>query len=930
MGYDFRSIEKKWQDYWRLNQTFKADIDNTRPKYYVLDMFPYPSGSGLHVGHPLGYIASDIYARFKRHKGFNVLHPMGFDAYGLPAEQYAIQSGTHPEITTDKNILRYREQLDKIGFSFDWSREIRTSDPSYYKWTQWTFIQIFNSWYNNKTNKAESISDLVLQFEKNGNHDIDAVCSPTELFTNKDWNNYDEKTQQEIIMNYRLAYLSNSIVNWCPELGTVLANDEVKDGLSERGGYPVEKKMMKQWSLRITSYAQRLLEGLDILDWPDSLKEMQRNWIGRSEGASIKFKVFNDPHDGEIEVFTTRPDTIFGSTFMVLAPEHELVDLITTSDKKEAIQSYISWTKNRSERERMTEVKNISGEFTGAYAVNPLTKEKIPIWIADYVLSGYGTGAIMAVPGHDSRDFAFSRHFNLPVIQVVVKEGDDPSDPASWDDSYDSKEGVMINSGFINGMPVVDAMIATIRKIEEMNIGEGNINYRLHDAIFSRQRYWGEPFPIYYKDGMPYALSESELPLKLPKVESYLPTSEGNPPLANAQNWVNKDGYPLETNTMPGFAGSCGYYLRYMDPHNEKEYFSKEANNYWQDVDLYIGGDEHAAGHLIYSRFWSKFLFDKGLVCEDEPFKKLINQGKIQGRSSFVYRIMGTNKFVSYNIRKEYKVQELHVDIDLVDNDVLDINAFKNWREEFKDATFILEDGKYICGHEIEKMSKSKHNVQNPDALIEKYGADTLRLYEMFLGPLEQDKPWDTHGIEGVFRFLRKFWKLYFDDDDNFIVNDKNTSEEELKSLHKAIKKVTSDIERFSFNTGVSAFMICVNELSDLDCHNREILEPLAVLLSPYAPHITEEIWKTFGYDSSICAASYPAHNENYLKENTFEYPVSFNGKLRFKIILPINMPKPEIEKAAINAKETPKWIEGKTIRKVIVVPNRIINIVVS
>lgn len=929
MGYDFTRIEKKWQEYWRNNQTFKADIDNAKPKYYVLDMFPYPSGSGLHVGHPLGYIASDIYARYKRHKGFNVLHPMGFDAYGLPAEQYAIQTGTHPQITTEKNILRYRQQLDNIGFSFDWSREIRTSDPQYYKWTQWTFIQIFNSWYNNSTNKAESINDLVQQFEKNGNHDIDAVCEPIELFSGDDWNNYDEKTKQETLMNYRLAYLSYSIVNWCPELGTVLANDEVVGGLSERGGHPVEKKMMKQWSLRITAYAQRLLEGLDNIDWPESLKEMQRNWIGRSEGASVKFKVDNE-HNSDIEVFTTRPDTIFGATFMVLAPEHELVDQITTSDKKEAVQSYISWAKNRSERERMTEVKNISGEFTGAYAINPLNNEKIPIWIADYVLAGYGTGAIMAVPGHDSRDFAFSRHFNLPIIQVVVKGDDKPTDPESWEDSYDSKEGVMINSGFIDRMKVEDAIVATIDKIEALKIGAGNVNYRLHDAIFSRQRYWGEPFPIYYKDGMPYPLDESELPLELPQVDSYLPTSEGMPPLANAKNWVNKDGHPLETNTMPGFAGSSGYYLRYMDPHNEQEYFSKEANNYWQDVDLYIGGDEHAAGHLIYSRFWSKFLFDKGLVCEDEPFKKLINQGKIQGRSSFVYRITGTNKFVSYNLRKEHKVQPLHVDIDLVDNDVLDIDSFKNWREEFKNAEFILEDGKYICGYEIEKMSKSKHNVQNPDALIEKYGADTLRLYEMFLGPLEQDKPWDTNGIEGVFRFLRKLWRLYFDENDNFIVKDDNASDEELKSIHKAIKKVTSDIERFSFNTGVSATMICVNELSDLGCHNKEVLEQLAVLISPYAPHITEELWSTFGHSSSISTTSFPIYNEDYLKENSFDYPVSFNGKMRFKMKLPVNMPKSEIEKEVINAKETEKWTEGKTVRKIIVVPNRIINIVIN
>ena len=944
MGYDFQSIEKKWQDYWSKNQTYKAEINHEKPKYYVLDMFPYPSGSGLHVGHPLGYIASDIYSRFKRHKGYNVLHPMGYDAYGLPAEQYAIQTGTHPEITTEKNILRYREQLDKIGFSFDWSREVRTSDPNYYKWTQWTFIQLFNSWFNNISKKAEKIDDLIKQFEIKGNSDIDAACAEVGEFSSDDWNSFSEKEQQEMLMHYRLAYLSNTMVNWCPDLGTVLANDEVKEGLSERGGHPVEKKMMKQWSLRITAFGQRLLEGLDNLDWPDSLKEMQRNWIGRSEGASVVFKIkkFLDKKEEtlkvlpsgedleEVEVFTTRPDTLFGASFMVLAPEHELIDQITTSEKKEAIEKYKSWAKNRSERERMTEVKHVTGEFTGAYAINPLTNKEIPIWIADYVLSGYGTGAIMAVPGHDSRDFAFARHFDLPIIQVVVKQGDDPSNTSTWDDSYDSKEGVMINSGFITGMSVAEAIKATILKIEEMGIGTGTVNYRLRDAIFSRQRYWGEPFPIYYKDGMPYALKESELPLKLPKVDSYLPTSDGNPPLANAKDWVTKDGYPLETNTMPGFAGSSGYYLRYMDPNNIHEYFSKEANQYWKDVDLYIGGDEHAAGHLIYSRFWNKFLFDLGIVCEDEPFKKLINQGKIQGRSSFVYRIQGTNKFVSYNLRNEYQTQALHVDIDFVSNDVLDTDTFKNWRAEFNTAEFILEDGKYICGHEVEKMSKSKHNVQNPDALIEKYGADTLRLYEMFLGPLEQDKPWDTNGIEGVFRFLRKLWRLYFDDNDKLIVTDNKATAEELKSLHKTIKKVTSDIERFSFNTGVSAFMICVNELNELKCHSREILEPLAILLSPYAPHISEEIWQTLGNNKSISTAFYPIYNEGYLAENTFEYPVSFNGKMRFKIALPVNMPKSQIEEEALKAEEAQKWLEGKSVRKIIVVPNRIINIVVG
>lgn len=930
MGYDFQKIEKRWQEYWSKNGTYNVVIDHNKPKYYVLDMFPYPSGSGLHVGHPLGYIASDIYSRYKRHKGFNVLHPMGYDAYGLPAEQYAIQTGTHPEITTEKNILRYREQLDKIGFSFDWSREVRTSDPQYYKWTQWTFIQLFNSWYNKKTNKAEKISELVDIFKTEGNSEISAACSETPVFTADEWNGYDEVTQQELLMNYRLAYLSNTVVNWCPELGTVLANDEVKEGLSERGGHPVEKKLMKQWSLRITAYSQRLLDGLDKVDWPDSLKEMQRNWIGRSEGASVFFEIADSEEENKIEVFTTRPDTLYGATFMVLAPEHELVSLITTDDKKTSVDAYVNWAKNRSERERMTEVKNVTGEFTGAYAINPLNKKKIPIWIADYVLSGYGTGAIMAVPGHDSRDFSFANHFNLPIIQVVVKDGEQETDPSTWEDSYDSKEGIMINSEVLNGLNVTQAISTAIAKLEEMEIGTGTINYRLRDAIFSRQRYWGEPFPVYYKNGMPYTIPENELPLQLPKVDSYLPTPDGNPPLANAENWKTKEGYPLETNTMPGFAGSSGYYLRYMDPNNNNKYFSKEAVEYWKDVDLYIGGDEHAAGHLIYSRFWNKFLFDLGLVVEDEPFKKLINQGKIQGRSNFVYRLQGTNTFVSYGLRKQHQTTALHVDIDLVNNDILDTEAFKKWRAEFSNAEFILEDGQYVCGYEVEKMSKSKHNVQNPDALIEKYGADTLRLYEMFLGPLEQDKPWDTNGIEGVFRFLRKFWKLYFDDDDNFIVTDEKPTGDELKILHKTIKKVTSDIERFSFNTGVSAFMICVNELVDLKCHKREILQQLVVLLSPYAPHISEEIWKALGNTTSISNQDYPVYNEDFLTEDSFEYPVSFNGKMRFKISLPVDMSKNDIENEVLKADEAAKWIDGKTIRKVIIVPKRIINIVVG
>ena len=1041
MAYNHQEIEKKWQDYWRTHKTFKAVNNAPLPKYYVLDMFPYPSGAGLHVGHPLGYIASDIYARYKRHQGFNVLHPMGYDAYGLPAEQYAIQTGTHPEVTTEKNIRRYREQLDKIGFSFDWDREVRTSDPSYYKWTQWTFIQLFKSWYNKKTDQAEPIAELVRIFETSGNAGVEAACDETEIFTAAQWNQMDEKQQQETLMHYRLAYLSETWVNWCPALGTVLANDEVKDGLSERGGHPVERKLMKQWSLRITAYAQRLLDGLEKVDWPDSLKEMQRNWIGRSEGASLTFALAGEQAGlGGIEVFTTRPDTLFGATFMVLAPEHELVEKITAPEHQAEVEEYVQWAKNRSERERMTEVKKVTGKFTGAYAVNPLTGKEIPVWVADYVLSGYGTGAIMAVPAHDSRDFAFARHFNLPIVQVVTAPGETVSDPSEWEESYDAKEGVMINSGFLNGLTVKEAIRAAIDKIEALGIGKGTVNYRLRDAIFSRQRYWGEPFPIYYKDGIPYPLPEEELPLKLPEVDKYLPTETGEPPLARAKNWKTKEGYPLETNTMPGFAGSSGYYLRYMDPHNDKEYFSREANQYWRNVDLYIGGDEHAAGHLIYSRFWNKFLFDLGLACEDEPFQKLINQGKIQGRSSFVYRvnpekyaeyllwekmkhlegaqnvvheykdgrrkfdfyhpdkeliieikrrenleklkpyyedyIKTTNKrlilipaadiienmdltiaeitqaleatdkgvifnkgeirplrplFVSKNIPDREKFSTpLHVDINLVDNDVLDIEAFKKWRPEYADAEFILEDGKYICGHEIEKMSKSKHNVQNPDDLIERYGADTLRLYEMFLGPIEQDKPWDTKGIEGVFRFLKKMWRLYFDEDNRLLVTDEKATDAELKTLHKTIKKVRGDIERFSFNTGVSAFMICVNELSDQKCHKREILEPLAVLLEPYAPHLAEELWQKLGHQESISRADIPDFDEKYLKEDSFAYPVSFNGKMRFKLELPVNLSKEEVEKAVLESEQAQRWLEGKTVRKVIVVPKRIVNVVVG
>jgi leucyl-tRNA synthetase len=927
MEYNFKETEKKWQEYWQTHNTFVASNHSSKPKYYVLDMFPYPSGAGLHVGHPLGYIASDIYARYMRHRGYNVLHPMGFDAYGLPAEQYAIQTGTHPQITTYKNIDRYRVQLDKIGFSFDWSREVRTCDPHYYKWTQWTFIQLFEHWYNNKTHKAEPVAELIKVFAAGGNNGIDAACTDCDIFSADEWNSWNEQQQQQALMHYRLAYLSDTWVNWCPDLGTVLANDEVKDGLSERGGHPVERKLMKQWSLRITAYAQRLLDGLKELEWTESLLEIQKHWIGRSEGASVNFNIKG--HDKVLEVFTTRPDTLWGATFMVLAPEHEWVEEITAPDKKDEVMAYVEIAKNRTERERASEVKKISGVFTGAYCINPVNGEEIPIWIADYVLMGYGTGAIMAVPAHDSRDFAFAKHFNVPIIQVVTKEGEQSSDPAGWDDSYDAKEGVMINSGFISGMPVKNAIRITIDKLEEEGFGFGSVNFRLRDAIFSRQRYWGEPFPVYYKDGMPYMLDVSELPLELPEVDKYLPTESGDSPLARAQNWVNKDGYPLETNTMPGFAGSSAYYYRYMDPQNDKEYFSKEANQYWQDIDLYIGGDEHASGHLIYARFWSMFLFDIGLACKAEPFKKLINQGKIQGRSNFVYRLQGSNTFVSLNLIKDYNTSPIHVDINMVENDILDQDAFRNWHPEFKDAEFILEDGKYICGWEIEKMSKSKHNVQNPDELIEKYGADTLRLYEMFLGPLEHHKPWDTKGIEGVFRFIRKLWRLYHDNDGAFALTDEDPNAAELKILHRTIKKIREDIERFSFNTAVSTFMICVNELSDLRCRKKQILEPLAVLIAPYAPHIGEELWHQLGHEETITYSAYPEWDDKYLIEETFLYPVSFNGKLRFKLEFPLDMCREDIEKAVLESEEAQRWLENKPPKKVIVVPKRIINVVV-
>ena len=955
MDYNFNEVEKKWQEYWRDNNVYKVDIDNNKPKFYILDMFPYPSGAGLHVGHPLGYIASDIYARYKRLKGFNVLHPMGYDAYGLPAEQYAIETGTHPAITTEKNINRYREQMDKIGFCYDWDREVRTSDPRYYKWTQWTFIQLFNSYYCNAAKKAQAIADLVKRFEAQGTEGLDAACGKPMQFTAEQWKAMSEKEQQEVLMNYRLAYLADTMVNWCPQLGTVLANDEVADGLSVRGGFPVVRKTMKQWLLRITAYAERLLEGLETIEWSESIKEVQRNWIGKSMGASLFFDIADK--DINIEVFTTRADTLFGATFMVLAPEHEIISSITTDEQRAAVEEYVSWAKNRSERERMAEVKKVSGVFTGAYGINPFTGAKIPIWVADYVLMGYGTGAIMAVPAHDSRDFAFARHFELPIIQVVTKPGEEPTDASQWEESFDAKEGVMVNSDFLNGLSVKEAIATMIQKVEEKGIGKGKTNYRLRDAIFSRQRYWGEPFPIYYKDGMPYALDESKLPLELPSIDAYKPTETGEPPLARAKNWTTEEGYPLETNTMPGFAGSSGYYLRYMDPQNDNEFISKEANNYWQQVDLYIGGAEHGTGHLIYSRFWNKFLFDIGVTCKDEPFQKMINQGMIQGRTSFVYRVnihkykeyfankempfnvdaLGTsNLFVSKNVEgREYYSDPIRVDISMVHNDILDTEQFRQWRFDLKDSKFIFEQDKdgnpiYVCGWEVEKMSKSKFNVQNPDDLVEKYGADTLRLYEMFLGPLEQSKPWDTQGIEGVYRFIRKFWRLYTDENNEFCFSDEAATKDELKSLHKLIKKEEDDIERISFNTVVSAFMICVNELTDLKCNKREILEPLTIMISPYAPHLAEELWHQLGHNDSIVTQKYPEFVESYVVENNFTYPVSINGKKRFDLELPITLSPAEIEKIAVATPEAVKWIADKSIKKVIVVPKKIINIVVG
>ena len=917
MDYNFGDIEKRWQQYWADHKTYKVTEDGTKPKFYVLDMFPYPSGAGLHVGHPLGYIASDIFSRFKRLQGFNVLHPMGYDAYGLPAEQYAIQTGQHPAVTTEQNIARYREQLDKIGFSYDWDREVRTCDPDYYKWTQWAFIRMFHSYYCNQANQARPIAELEQVFSQQGTEGLDLACSEPMNFTAAEWNAMSEKEQQQILMNYRIAYLGDTMVNWCSQLGTVLANDEVSEGLSIRGGYPVEQKKMRQWCLRVSAYAPRLLEGLEQVAWSDSLKETQRNWIGRSEGAVMHFSTTSGV---TFDIFTTRADTIFGVTFMVLAPESELVEQLTTPEQRDAVKQYIEKTGKKTERERIAD-RSVSGVFSGAYAAHPFTGEPLPIWISDYVLAGYGTGAIMAVPAHDSRDYTFAKHFNLPIVPLI--EGCDVSE-----ESFDAKEGVMINSDFLNGLTVKEAIPAAIDAVEQRGLGYRKVNYRLRDAIFSRQRYWGEPFPIYYKEGMPYTLPEEQLPLELPEVDKFLPTETGEPPLGRAKNWHTNEGYPLEMNTMPGFAGSSAYYLRYMDPHNDDALVSEEANNYWRNVDLYIGGTEHATGHLVYSRFWNKFLFDIGATCEQEPFKKLVNQGMIQGRSNFVYRIKGSNRFVSLNLKEAYDVTPIHVDVNMVHNDILDLEAFRNWNPEYKNAEFILEDGKYICGWAVEKMSKSMFNVVNPDDIVSRYGADTLRLYEMFLGPLEQSKPWDTNGIDGVHRFLRKVWNLFYHGE-LFVVTDEEPSRDALKALHKLIKKVTSDIEQFSFNTSVSAFMICLNELTALKCRNRTVLSDLVVCLAPFAPHISEELWHALGNESTVCDAAWPLWNEEYLKEDTFAYAISFNGKSRFVIEFAADASNDEIQQAVLAHPSSQKWLEGKTPKKVIIVPRKIVNVVI-
>lgn len=919
MEYNFSEIEKFWQARWASEKTFKAEIDTNRPKFYVLDMFPYPSGAGLHVGHPLGYIASDIYSRYKRLKGFNVLHPMGYDAFGLPAEQYAIQTGQHPAATTDKNIQRYREQLDRIGFSFDWDREVRTCEPEYYKWTQWAFLKMFEHWYDLSEQRARPIEELVNIFSKNGNAEVKAASGEVETFSADEWLSFNETKRASVLMEYRIAYLGETSVNWCAALGTVLANDEVKEGLSVRGGHPVEQKKMRQWQLRVSAYAERLLGDMEELDWTDSLKEMQRNWIGRSEGSEMTFRVVNGEREYDLEIFTTRADTIFGATFMVLAPESEWVERLTSEEQRGVVEEYLASAKKKTERERMAESKRVSGVFSGSYAINPFTLEKIPVWIAEYVLAGYGTGAIMAVPAHDSRDYAFAKHFSLPIIPLI--EGCNVSE-----ESFDAKEGVMCNSGFLNGMSVKEAIPAAIEEVERRGIGRRKVNYRLRDAIFSRQRYWGEPFPIYYKEGLATPLPFDSLPLELPEIDKFLPTESGEPPLARAESW-SYEGWPLEKSTMPGFAGSSAYYLRYMDPQNRDALVSKEANDYWRDVDLYIGGTEHATGHLIYSRFWNKFLYDLGYVCEKEPFKKLINQGMIQGRSNFVYRVKGTNKFVSLGLKDEYDTTEIHVDVNIVNNDRLDLDAFKRWMPEYESAEFILEDGEYICGWAVEKMSKSMFNVVNPDTVCDKYGADTLRMYEMFLGPLEQSKPWDTNGIDGVHRFLKRFWRLFFEKE-NFRVSDEDASPAELKTLHKLIGKVQTDIENFSFNTSVSAFMIAVNDLYELNCSKRAILEPMVILISPFAPHIAEELWSKLGHKSSVAFASFPEYNQKFTIENTFEYPVSFNGKLRFKLELEISLTPAEIESIVREDVNTIKFLAGGSVKKIIVVPGKIINVV--
>jgi leucyl-tRNA synthetase len=936
MEYNFRKIEADWQKYWSENQTFKASNNSDKLKFYVLDMFPYPSGAGLHVGHPLGYIASDIYARYKRHKGFNVLHPQGYDSFGLPAEQYAIQTGQHPAITTEANIATYRKQLDKIGFSFDWSREVRTSDPNYYKWTQWIFIQLFESYYCKDADQARAISELEEVFASEGNSRINAVCDEdVEIFSAEIWKNYSEEEKQTILLKYRLTFLSETEVNWCPALGTVLANDEIVNGVSERGGHTVVRKKMKQWSMRITAYAQRLLDGLAKIDWPQPLKDIQTYWIGRSEGAMVSFNV--EGFEDKIEVFTTRPDTIFGVSFMTLAPEHELVSKITTAEQKDAVEGYIKATAKRSELERMADVKTISGVFTGAFALHPFTGEKVQIWIGDYVLAGYGTGAVMAVPCGDERDYAFANHFGIEIINIF--EGVDISEEAFTD----KENSVIANSDFLNGLPYKKAMKTIIHEIEKRGFGYGKINYRLRDAVFSRQRYWGEPFPVYYKNGLPQMIDKAHLPIVLPEVEKYLPTEDGKPPLGNATIWAwntrtnevvstnlidNVSIFPLELNTMPGWAGSSQYFNRYMDPENNEEMFSKEAINYWQDVDLYIGGSEHATGHLLYSRFWQKFMFDRGFVPTDEYAKKLINQGMITGTSAFVYRVEGENKFVSKGLINDFKVQPLHSDVAFVNgSDELDIEAFKNWRDEFKDTEFVLEGGKYIVGREVEKMSKSKYNVVNPDQICEEYGADSLRLFEMFLGPLEQSKPWKTSGISGVYSFLKKLWKLYIVND-VFSVSEEEPTNEEYKVLHKTIKKVEEDIANFSFNTSVSTFMIAVNELTVLKCNKRKILEPLAIIIEPYAPHIAEELWKNLGYTTSISMADFPEFKPEYLVESSKEYPVSFNGKMRFKIVLPLDLTVKEIEDIVMKHERTQEQLQGRSPKKVIIVPGKIINIV--